>query len=184
MDKILEYGLALGFPLIVFALALTFYPVDYVEANLISGTYIGGGVKAPGYVNTVISVSGFSGWVSGYGRVVDVEEGFLDSIPVYMLKVNVRGNIFNVILVDVENMEFKVSRLKGANIMFYGPLVEVKGARIVLAKATVAGIMEDTHMEVMRCMHKKGFNEKCRELLERHEELMREMHERMHGQRR
>ncbi|MFN4046267.1 MAG: hypothetical protein ACK4H7_02875 [Acidilobaceae archaeon] len=176
VGKILEYGFALGFPLIVFVLALTFYPVDYAEANVISEAYIGGGVKAPGYVSTVISVSRFSGWVSDYGHVVDVEESSLDSTPVYVLKVDVGGDVFNVILVNVGNMESNVYKLKGANIVFYGPLVEVKGARIVLAKAAVAGIVEDTHMELMKCMHKKGFSDKCRELLEEHAKRTREKH--------
>ncbi len=183
VGKTLEYGFALGFPLIVFVLALTFYPVDYAEANVISGSFIGGGAKAPGYVNAVMSVSGFSGWASGYGRVVDVEESLLDSTPVYVLKVDVRGDVFNVILTDVEDLDFKAPQLKGVNITFYGPLVEVKGIRIVLAKVTIAGIAENTHMEVMKCMHKKGFSEKCRELIEKHMEHMREMHERMHRRR-
>ncbi len=169
--RVAEYGLALSFPLLVLVVALTLYPMDYSEVSLFANESLQG----PSYVSTLVVASGYSGWQTGYGVVEDVE--VREGEPVYMLKVRVGESVVRVVAFKlgaesgVSDVDLK--NLKGVEITFYGPQVDVKGKRVVLARVIVMGAPDMHGMHHAMCMYKGDFSKKCAEMMEKHMEMMK-----------
>lgn len=119
--------MALSFPLLILVVALTLYPMDYSEVSLFANESLQG----PSYVSTLVVASGYSGWQAGYGVVEDVE--VREGEPVYMLKVRVGESVMRVVAfkLGAESVvsDVDLKNLKGVEIAFYGPQVDVKGEK-------------------------------------------------------
>jgi hypothetical protein len=168
--RVAEYSLTLGFPLLVLFIALTLYPMDYSEVSLLANESLQG----PSYVSTLVVASGYSGWQAGYGVVEDVE--VMEGKPVYMLKVRVGEGVVRVVVfklgVEGGTSGFDLKSLKGVGVTFYGPQVNVKGERVVLARIIVGGAPDTHGMHHIICMYKGGFHSKCAEMMKKHMEMM------------
>jgi hypothetical protein len=169
--RIVEYSLTLGFPLLVLFIALTLYPMDYSEVFLFASE----GLRDFNYVSTLVVASGYNGWQTGYGVVEDVE--VREGEPVYMLKVRVGESVVRVVAFKL-GAESGVSyvdlkNLKGVEITFYGPQVDVRGERVVLARVIVMGAPDMHGMHHAMCMYKGDFSKKCAEMMEKHMEMMK-----------
>jgi hypothetical protein len=171
--RVVEYSLTLGFPLLVLFIALTLYPMDYSEVSLLASE----GLRDFNYVSTLVVASGYSGWQADYGVVEDVE--VMEGKPVYMLKVRVGEGVVRVAAfklgVEGDTIGFDLRSLKGVGVTFYGPQVNVKGERVVLARIIVVGAPDTHGMHHAMCMYKGDFHSKCAEMMEKHMEMMKKL---------
>ena len=171
MFKIVEYSLALGFPVLVFILALSAYPLDYGEVNTLVSSE---GIESTRYIPTLVAISSSREWVVGYGVVEDVEAKPRKGI--YILVVDVDGERIRVLLAKPETQGLDVGELKGSYITFYGLNVEYRGEKLVVGRVLVAGAPDTHDMHHVMCIFKGPFSAKCSEMMEKHVEMMKKMH--------
>lgn len=172
--RIVEYGLTLSFPLLVLFIALTLYPLDYSEVSLFANENLQG----PSYVSTLAVSTGYSGWQTGYGVVEDVE--VKKNETVYILKVRVGETVVRVVVFSLniggDVKDFDLRNLKGLEVTFYGPQMNIRGERMVLARVLVTETpgMHGMHgMHSTMCMYKGSFYNKCADMMVEHMKMMR-----------
>ncbi|MEM0496617.1 MAG: hypothetical protein QXR22_00215 [Acidilobaceae archaeon] len=177
VSRFLEYIGVLGFPLLVFTLSLIFYPVESLEASFASESALGEGFSRvfPSYINFLVPASNYGGWVTGYGRVIEYKGGLIYNQPSIILTVETNGKHVKVIIINPVGESSAIINLTGVNIMFHGPIINVKGDRVVLARVIVVGHpMIDHYMHhTMMCVHKEKEHEKCMEMMEKYREYMK-----------
>lgn len=174
ITRFIEYGFVLAFPILVFIVTLAAYPVDYSEARVLVGEE---GLQAVGYIPTLIVASGYRDWVLDSGVVEDVKVESKDRI--YVLVVTTSKGKFKILLVKPSVETLDIGVLRGSNITFYGVQIDYKGDSFIVARVLVTGSTYMPGMHGAMCIHHEKIPyEKCEEMMRKHAEMMRKMHDR------
>lgn len=154
MDK-LEAALLLLFPLSVFLLSFSYYPVEPSETEVlaINASEL---PPSPQYVRSVIAASKYEGTGAKSGKVVEVRKR--DGMSMIVIEDGGRTRAFLPPFVK------EPEKLVGSNVTIYGPVIKTKRGEVVIVRALVVG---EDHIEA-RCIAKEMAEKKCDELLKRH----------------
>jgi len=174
---LVELGLILLIPLVVFYVALSIYPFDNQETNfLISVNASNQNITIPNitesyptYISSLISAPSYRGEYRGNATIEEVDVEEIENTKVLILRVVSGDKIIYVALINPEDINISlIKNFINKSIVFEGVLVKKGDKYIVLAKS-IAIIEKKDKEPLVYCVYKKKHKEICREYISKHE---------------
>jgi len=174
---LMELGIILLIPLVVFYVALSIYPFDNQETNfLISVNASNQNITVPNisesypaYISSLISAPSYRGEYRGNATIEEVEVEEIENIKILILRVASGDKIIYVALINPEDINVSlIKSLINKSIVFEGVLVKKGDKYIVLAKS-IAVIEKKDKEPLIHCISKRKHKEICREYISKHE---------------
>ncbi|MGC9149256.1 MAG: hypothetical protein ACP5GI_07455 [Sulfolobales archaeon] len=174
---LVELGIILLIPLVVFYVALSIYPFDNQETNfLISVNASNQNITVPNitesypaYISSLISAPSYRGEYRGNATIEEVNVENIKNTKVLILRVVSGEKVIYVALINPEDINISlIKSLINKSIVFEGVLVKKGDKYIVLAKS-IAVIEKRGKEPLVYCVYKKKYREICREYISKHE---------------
>jgi hypothetical protein len=126
---------AIIFPLIIFLIALSIYPIEAGEAsvlNEIAGSQTNISIEYPAYVSALIPVSGYKGVVKGEGVIKDVRLRFFDKKSFLEIYITIDDEEAHIIIINPNITSAEISKLVGTKTYFIGKMIKMRGKDYIL----------------------------------------------------
>ncbi|MCI4456875.1 MAG: hypothetical protein JHC19_02195 [Desulfurococcaceae archaeon] len=135
MKRYIDMIFAIIFPLIIFLIALSIYPIEAGEAsvlNEIAGSQTNVSIEYPAYVSALIPVSGYKGVVKGEEVIKDVRLRFFDKKSFLEIYITIDDEEARIIIVNPNITSAEISKLIGAKTYFIGKMIKMRGKDYIL----------------------------------------------------